>query len=197
MDMLSLSSHKIYGPKGVGALFIRAGLILPTYIHGGAQESRKRAGTENIPAIVGFGKAAEIAKRDFDSHVAHVSGLRDHFVKRVLGRNSPHLLQRQQRQTSSRKCQYHLRIHRRRGDSPLSGFRRHQRILGFCLLIEVASAVSRTGSHGCSGRADSRLHPLYFRRLPTMEDQTDAVDQLKKITERLREISSISEEKGW
>ena len=165
MDMLSLSSHKIYGPKGVGALFIRAGLILPTYIHGGAQESRKRAGTENIPAIVGFGKAAEIAKRDFDSHVAHVSGLRDHFVKRVL-EEIPHTYyngSRDRRHPGNANITFEYI----EGEAILLylDFAGISASSGFCLLIEVASAVSRTGSHGCSGRADSRLHPLYFRRL--------------------------------
>ena len=67
IDMLSMSSHKIYGPKGVGALFVRRGVNIPTYIQGGAQESKKRAGTENIPGIVGFGKAAAIAKENFEN----------------------------------------------------------------------------------------------------------------------------------
>ncbi len=61
IDMLSASSHKLYGPKGAGCLFVRKGLRIPSYLHGGAQERKLRAGTENIPAIVGFGKACELA----------------------------------------------------------------------------------------------------------------------------------------
>lgn len=80
IDMMSMSSHKIYGPKGIGAIYVRSGVNLPTYIHGGAQERKKRAGTENVPGIVGFGKAAELACQNFNTHVAHVSKLRDHFV---------------------------------------------------------------------------------------------------------------------
>jgi len=63
IDMLSASAHKVNGPKGVGCLYIRSGLKLRSFIHGGAQERSRRAGTENIPAIVGFGKAAERAMR--------------------------------------------------------------------------------------------------------------------------------------
>ena len=63
IDMLSASSHKIYGPKGVGCLFIRKGIRLPSLLHGGGQERKLRAGTENVPAIVGFGKACELAEQ--------------------------------------------------------------------------------------------------------------------------------------
>ncbi len=76
VDMLSLSGHKIHGPKGVGALYIRKGLHLEPLIHGGKQESSRRAGTENVPAIVGLGRAAELARaavRDAD----RIAGLRD------------------------------------------------------------------------------------------------------------------------
>jgi len=63
IDMLSASSHKIYGPKGIGCLFIRKGIRLPSLLHGGGQERKLRAGTENVPAIVGFGKACELAEQ--------------------------------------------------------------------------------------------------------------------------------------
>ena len=85
VDMMSLSAHKIYGPKGVGALYIKKGVNLPTYIHGGAQESGKRAGTENVAGIVGFGKAAELAGQDFETRTKKIAGLRDYLVERVQG----------------------------------------------------------------------------------------------------------------
>ncbi len=83
VDMLSMSAHKIYGPKGIGALYIRKGLRISNYLHGGAQEMGRRAGTENLPGIVGFGKAAELAAADMEHHIAHSRELRDYLVKRI------------------------------------------------------------------------------------------------------------------
>ena len=79
-DLLSLCAHKIYGPKGAGALYIRQGIKVAPQVHGGAQEREKRAGTENVTALVGFGRAAElsITRRDTDS--AHLTMLRDRFL---------------------------------------------------------------------------------------------------------------------
>ena len=65
IDMLSASGHKLHGPKGIGFLYIRKGLKLRSFIHGGAQERKRRAGTENVPGIVGLGKAVSIACRDY------------------------------------------------------------------------------------------------------------------------------------
>jgi len=83
VDLMSISSHKIYGPKGVGALYIRKGQRISNLIHGGAQESRKRAGTENLPGIVGFGKAAELARTGLKEHIKKVSSLRDYFIQQI------------------------------------------------------------------------------------------------------------------
>lgn len=77
ISMMSMSSHKIYGPKGVGALYIRKGVRTVPLIHGGAQERKVRAGTENIPGIVGFAKAAELAQANLDEHIARLTILRD------------------------------------------------------------------------------------------------------------------------
>mgnify|MGYP000846740729 CR=1 FL=1 len=84
IDLLSASGHKVYGPKGVGALYIRDGVKLEPLMHGGAQERGIRAGTENVPGIVGMGKAAEIAKRDMGEHIAKETELRDHMMHRLL-----------------------------------------------------------------------------------------------------------------
>jgi cysteine desulfurase len=85
VDMMSMSSHKIYGPKGVGALYIRNGLKTQSIITGGHQERMKRGGTTNVPAVVGFSEAFKIADRDREKNFEYVSSLRDHFIERVLG----------------------------------------------------------------------------------------------------------------
>ena len=77
IDLLSCSAHKIYGPKGVAALYIRKGVKMVAVQHGGEHERRRRAGTENVPGIVGFGKAAEIRARDMAAEAVRVSALRD------------------------------------------------------------------------------------------------------------------------
>lgn len=84
IDLMSLSAHKIYGPKGIGALYIRKGVKIHSLIHGGAQERRRRAGTENLPGIVGFGKAAALADENLEAHIQHVKKLRDKLIKGVL-----------------------------------------------------------------------------------------------------------------
>jgi cysteine desulfurase len=83
VDLLSLAANPFYGPHGVGALFIRKGVRISPLIDGGIQEGGKRAGTENILGIVGMGKAAEIAARDMDSRIAHVTPLRDRLMKEI------------------------------------------------------------------------------------------------------------------
>jgi cysteine desulfurase len=83
VDMMSMSSHKIYGPKGVGALYIRSGLEISPIIHGGGQESELRSGTENVQGIVGFGKACELAAKRMSQHKEHVAGLRDYLIESV------------------------------------------------------------------------------------------------------------------
>lgn len=84
VDMMSMSSHKIYGPKGVGALYIRNGLKVDSILTGGHQERMKRGGTTNVPAIVGFAKAFTIAARDIDKNFEYVSSLRDRFIDKIL-----------------------------------------------------------------------------------------------------------------
>lgn len=85
VDLLSLSSHKVNGPKGVGALYIKKGIRLVPLIHGGGQERGIRAGTENVPGIVGFGKACELAATQLDEHYEKLSSIRDELIEKVLG----------------------------------------------------------------------------------------------------------------
>ena len=85
-DLLSLSGHKVYGPKGIGALYIRSGSRILPYMHGGTQESSKRAGTHNVPGIVGLGKAAEIAHKTMAEESVRLTALRDKLIDSILTR---------------------------------------------------------------------------------------------------------------
>ena len=197
IDMMSMSSHKIYGPKGIGAIYIRSGVNLPTYIHGGAQERKKRAGTENVPGIVGFGKAAELACQNFNTHVAHVSKLRDHFVDRVLN-EIPYTYFNGSKD------------HRHPGNANIT----FEYVEGESILLYLDFAgVSCSSGSACSSRSLQPSHVLTAMGIPVelihgsirftfgnptiMEDVDYTVDKLKGIIEKLRGISSISKEKGW
>lgn len=197
IDMMSMSSHKIYGPKGIGAIYIRSGVNLPTYIHGGAQERKKRAGTENVPGIVGFGKAAELACQNFNTHVAHVSKLRDHFVDRVLN-EIPYTYFNGSKD------------HRHPGNANIT----FEYVEGESILLYLDFAgVSCSSGSACSSRSLQPSHVLTAMGIPvelihgsirftfgnptTMEDVDYTVNKLKGIIEKLRGISSISKEKGW
>lgn len=84
IDMLSLSGHKFNGPKGIGALYVRDGINFDRYIDGGHQERNKRAGTENVPVIIGLGKAAELAKLNLNEHIKYLQELRDYYIEQIL-----------------------------------------------------------------------------------------------------------------
>ncbi len=197
IDMMSMSSHKIYGPKGIGAIYVRSGVNLPTYIHGGAQERKKRAGTENVPGIVGFGKAAELACQNFNTHVAHVSKLRDHFIDRVLN-EIPYTYFNGSKD------------HRHPGNANIT----FEYVEGESILLYLDFAgVSCSSGSACSSRSLQPSHVLTAMGIPvelihgsirftfgnptTMEDVDYTVNKLKGIIEKLRGISSISKEKGW
>lgn len=81
--MLSLSGHKLYAPKGIGALYIRNGIKIEKLIDGGHQERDKRAGTENVSGIVGLGKASEIARMELDKSMKYLQGLRDYYISEI------------------------------------------------------------------------------------------------------------------
>jgi cysteine desulfurase len=84
VDMLSTSAHKLYGPKGVGALYIRKGTRIVPLIHGGEQENNRRASTENVAGIVGFGKAAELAKMELEEESARITSMRERLIDNLV-----------------------------------------------------------------------------------------------------------------
>lgn len=84
VDALTVSGHKLHGPKGIGALIVRSGLRIPPLIHGGPQEKNRRAGTENVPGIVGLGKACEMARTDLEKESARIRSLRDTLERGIL-----------------------------------------------------------------------------------------------------------------
>ncbi|MDD2646517.1 MAG: cysteine desulfurase NifS [Patescibacteria group bacterium] len=84
VDFLSMSAHKFYGPKGVGALYIKKGIKIEPLLHGGEQERGQRASTENTPGIVGFGRAAELAKKEMNTENQKLIELRDYFIKEII-----------------------------------------------------------------------------------------------------------------
>lgn len=197
VDLLSMSAHKIYGPKGVGALYIRSGVKLSNYMYGGAQESKRRAGTENLAGIVGFGKAAEMARLNLDDHIAKMKELRDYLVDQIMEK-IPHVM------LNGSKEQRH----------PANANITFEYIEGEAILLLLdENGISISTGSACSSASLTPSHVLDAIGIPvekihgslrftvgdftTKEDIDYVVEVLAKVVARLREISSISEEKGW
>lgn len=192
VDMLSMSSHKIYGPKGVGALYIRNGLLIDSIQTGGHQERMKRGGTTNVPGVVGFAEAFRIAARDLDKNFEYVSGLRDHFIDRVLN------------EVPFVKLNGPRKEHRLPANADFS----FRYIEGESILfsLDLAGIAVSSGS-ACSSGSLEPSHVLLAMGLPeglahgsirfsfgkhnTIEEVDYAVDVLKKAVERLRDMSPL------
>lgn len=191
IDMMSMSAHKIYGPKGIGALYIRKGVVIPNFMNGGAQENKRRAGTENMAGIVGFGKAAELAGTNLQSHIRHVSELRDYFKDQILSRIPEVEINGGMK-------------HRLPGNINLIfNYIEGESLL---LLMDAKGIYASTGS-ACSSASLTPSHVLKALKLPyekihssirftigdftTKEDLDYTVEELVQIVERLRSISPI------
>lgn len=194
IDMLSASGHKFNGPKGVGILYIRNSVKIGAFIHGGAQERGRRAGTCNTPGIVGFGKATEIAERELEKRSAYESGLRDYLIDRVLTEIPYTRLNGHQSSRLSNNANFSFRFIE--GESLL-------------ILLDQKGIAASSGSACTSGSLDPS-HVLLAIGLPheiahgsvrfTLSDETTkeeldyVVEELKKIVERLRSMSPLYED---
>lgn len=194
IDMLSSSAHKINGPKGIGFLYIRKGLKLRSFIHGGAQERKRRAGTENVPGIVGYGKAAELAMTTMEERTAREREVRDYMIEKI------------KKEVPYCKLNGHplLRL-------PNNVNFSFQFIEGESLLImlDMEGICASSGSACTSGSLDPS-HVLLAIGLPheiahgslrltigeetTKEDVDFVVGKIKGIVERLRNMSPLYED---
>ena len=197
IDLMSMSSHKIYGPKGIGALYIRRGVKISNYLHGGAQENKRRAGTENLPGIIGFGKAAELARENFAEHVKHCSELRNYLIDEVL-KKIPNV-------KVNGSMEY-----RHPGNANLT----FEYIEGEAMLLMLdAKGISVSTGSACSSTSLVPSHVLSALGIPveqihgtlrftigdftTKEDIDYVVECLSEIVGTLRGISSVNSKKGW
>ena len=194
IDMLSASAHKFNGPKGVGFLYIRKGLKLRSFIHGGAQERKRRAGTENVPGIVGLGKAVELSLASMEENKKKETELRDHLIHRVMTEIPYVRLNGHPSQRLSNNANFSFQFIE--GESLL-------------IMLDMAGICGSSGSACTSGSLDPS-HVLLAIGLPheiahgslrltlgeetTMEDIDYTVDQLKRIVERLRSMSPLYED---
>lgn len=194
IDMLSASGHKINGPKGIGVMYIRKGVKIRSFIHGGAQERQRRAGTHNVPGIVGLGKAVELAKANMAERSAYETKLRDHLIERVTSEIPYTRLNGHRTDRLPNNANFCFRFIE--GESML-------------ILLDQAGVCGSSGSACTSGSLDPS-HVLLAIGLPheiahgslrltlsektTLEDIDYTVDKLKEIIARLRSMSPLYED---
>ena len=194
IDMLSSSGHKLNGPKGIGFLYIRKGVKIRSFVHGGAQERKRRAGTENVPGIVGYGKAAEIAAKTMKERTAKEIELRDHLIDRVLA-----------------EVPYTRLNGHRTNRLPNNANFSFQFVEGESLLILLDNnGICASSGSACTSGSLDPSHVLLAIGLPheiahgslrltlsaetNMEDIDFVVDCIKQIIERLRSMSPLYED---
>ncbi len=196
LDMMSLSAHKIYGPKGVGAMYIKKGVRIDPFMHGGAQEFKKRAGTHNVVDIVGFGQAVQMLKENDKAYVIHYKKIRDYLRERILQEIE------------------HVQLnghHERRLPNNLNisiGYVEGEALL---LSLDMEGICVSTGSACSSGSlkpshvatalniGDDFIHGttrFTVGRFTSLEDIDYTVDKLKEIVTRLRAMSPTYRERN-
>ena len=194
IDMLSASGHKLGGPKGIGVLYIRKGIKIRSFIHGGAQERSRRAGTHNTPGIVGIGAAALLAGQDMTENIKKQEKLRNHLIERVLNEIPYSRLNGHRTDRLPGNTNFCFRFVE--GESVL-------------ILLDQLGICASSGSACTSGSLDPS-HVLLAIGLPheiahgslrlslseetTLEEIDFVVDELKKIIERLRSMSPLYED---
>ena len=194
IDMLSASGHKIHGPKGIGFLYIRKNVRIGAFIHGGSQERGKRAGTHNVPGIVGLAAAAKIAKENLESNIEYETKLRDYAISRIENEIPFAVLSGHRTKRLPNNIHFCFRFIE--GESML-------------ILLAQAGICGSSGSACTSGSLDpshvllaiGRPHEIAHGSLRltlseknTKEEIDKVVDELKKIIERLRSMSPLYED---
>ena len=194
IDMLSASGHKIHGPKGIGFLYIRKNVRIGAFIHGGSQERGKRAGTHNVPGIVGLAAAAKIAKENLESNIKYETKLRDYAISRIENEIPFAVLSGHRTKRLPNNIHFCFRFIE--GESML-------------ILLDQAGICGSSGSACTSGSLDpshvllaiGRPHEIAHGSLRltlseknTKEEIDKVVDELKKIIERLRSMSPLYED---
>ena len=194
IDMLSSSSHKLNGPKGIGFLYIRTGLKTRSFIHGGAQERKRRGGTENVPGIVGYGKAVEIAMDTMEERTKKETELRDYLIGRVIEEVPYTRLNGHRTNRLSNNANFAFQF--LEGESLL-------------ILLDSNGICGSSGSACTSGSLDPS-HVLLAIGLPheiahgslrltlgednTKEEMDFVVEKIKEIVNRLRAMSPLYED---
>jgi len=191
VDALSLTPNQFYGPKGVGALWLKKGVRIIPFLDGGVQEAGRRAGTENVPAIVGMGKAAELAKEEMASRMAHLSALRDRLIEGLLSRIEHAILTGHPTQRLTGNASFCIEF-----------------IEGEAMLMLLShQGIAASSGSACTSRALKASHVLTAMGLPaeiaqgsllfslglenTQEDIDYVLEALPPIVDRLRQMSPL------
>lgn len=194
IDMLSSSAHKLNGPKGIGFLYIRTGLKTRSFMHGGAQERKRRGGTENVPGIVGYGKAVEIALATMEERAKKERELRDYLIERVIAEVPYVRLNGHKTERLSNNANFAFQFIE--GESML-------------IMLDMNGICGSSGSACTSGSLDPS-HVLLAIGLPheiahgslrltvsdenTVEEMDYVVQKIKEIVEKLRAMSPLYED---
>ncbi|MBA7612858.1 Cysteine desulfurase IscS [subsurface metagenome] len=191
VDALSLTPNQFYGPKGVGALWLKKGGRIIPFLDGGVQEAGRRAGTENVPAIVGLGKAAELAKEEMASRMAHLSALRDRLIGGLLSRIGHAILTGHPTQRLPGNASFCIEF-----------------IEGEAMLMLLShQGIAASSGSACTSRALKSSHVLNAMGVPaeiaqgsllftlglenTEEDIDYVLEALPPIVDRLRQMSPL------